>query len=54
MPEVSRFFGIVISMFYKDHSPPHYHARYAGQRAIVSLETLEVIQVTCPIDRWRS
>ena len=28
MPEISRFMGIVIAMFYKDHSPPHFHARY--------------------------
>ena len=26
MPEISRFFGIVIAMFYNDHDPPHFHA----------------------------
>ncbi len=31
MPEISRFFGIVIAMFYKDHVPPHFHAKYAGR-----------------------
>ncbi len=30
MPEVSRFFGIVIMMYYNDHAPPHFHARYGG------------------------
>ncbi|MFH1362230.1 MAG: DUF4160 domain-containing protein, partial [bacterium] len=28
MPEISRFFGIVIGVFYDDHNPPHFHARY--------------------------
>ncbi|HEY6137311.1 MAG TPA: DUF4160 domain-containing protein [Thermoanaerobaculia bacterium] len=31
MPEVSRFFGIVIGMFHDEHPPPHFHARYAGK-----------------------
>ncbi|MHB1702965.1 MAG: DUF4160 domain-containing protein [bacterium] len=30
MPEISRFFGIIISIFYDDHNPPHFHARYGG------------------------
>ena len=28
MPEISRFLGIIIAMFYTDHAPPHFHARY--------------------------
>lgn len=28
MPEISRFFGIVIAMYYNEHNPPHFHARY--------------------------
>jgi len=44
MPEVSRFFGIVITMFYKDHSPPHFHAKYAESRALISIEGLTVIR----------
>jgi hypothetical protein len=44
MPEVSRFFGIVITMHYNDHEPPHFHVRYAEQRAIVSIETLEALE----------
>ena len=28
MPEISRFLGIVIAMFYNDHAPPHFHAMY--------------------------
>ena len=30
MPEISRFYGIVISMYYDDHNPPHFHVRYGG------------------------
>lgn len=33
MPEISRFFGIVIRMFYDDHPPPHIHVEYQGNKA---------------------
>jgi hypothetical protein len=33
MPEVSRFFGIIIRMFYDDHNPPHFHAEFGEKRA---------------------
>jgi len=33
MPEICRFFGIVVRMYYDDHSPPHVHAEYQGNRA---------------------
>lgn len=38
MPEISRFFGIVVRMFYDDHPPPHVHAEYQGYRAKVDFE----------------
>lgn len=41
MPEISRFFGIVISMIYGDHNPPHFHAKY--QDFAVSVEILSGI-----------
>jgi len=34
MPEISRFFGIIIRMFYDDHNPPHFHAEYSGKKAV--------------------
>ncbi|MFO7907334.1 MAG: DUF4160 domain-containing protein [Planctomycetota bacterium] len=34
MPEISRFFGIIIRMFFDDHDPPHLHAEYSGMKAI--------------------
>ncbi|MBM3861768.1 MAG: DUF4160 domain-containing protein [Verrucomicrobia bacterium] len=30
MPVISRFLGIVIAMYWDDHSPPHFHAKYSG------------------------
>ena len=35
MPEVSRFFGILIRLYFDDHQPPHFHAIYAGSEAEV-------------------
>nr|VFJ93896.1 MAG: protein of unknown function (DUF4160) [Candidatus Kentron sp. LFY]VFJ97056.1 MAG: protein of unknown function (DUF4160) [Candidatus Kentron sp. LFY] len=34
MPEISRFFGIIIGMFYDEHNPPHLRAEYAGEKAV--------------------
>ena len=41
MPEISRFFGVVITMYYREHQPPHFHARYAGRSAIIGIEPVE-------------
>jgi len=35
MPVVSMFFGIVIRMYYDDHNPPHLHAEYQGEKAVI-------------------
>lgn len=43
MPELSRFYGIVIRMFYDDHNPPHFHALYGGDEAIIGIGTLSLI-----------
>jgi hypothetical protein len=48
MPEISRFYGIVIQMYFGDHAPPHFHARYAGQMAKIDIETLSVIDGKLP------
>ena len=37
------FFGIVIRMYYDDHPPPHFHAYYGGDVAVIAIETLEVL-----------
>ncbi|MCC8368624.1 MAG: DUF4160 domain-containing protein [Rickettsia endosymbiont of Oxypoda opaca] len=38
MPVISRFFGIVIMMYWNDHNPPHFHAKYGDYEIIVSIE----------------
>ena len=38
MPEISRFFGIVIRMFYDEHNPPHFHAEFQGNKALFDLQ----------------
>ena len=48
MPEISRFYGIVIKMFYDDHEPPHFHVEYSEHQAVVSIETLALIGGTLP------
>ena len=38
MPEISRFFGIVVAMFYSDHPPPHFHAHYGEDEVTVRID----------------
>lgn len=48
MPEVTRFFGIVIRMYFMDHSPPHFHAVYDEYEALVAIDTLAVLRGELP------
>lgn len=48
MPEVSRFFGIVIRLFWNDHDPPHFHAVYGEHEALIEIETLAVFRGELP------
>jgi hypothetical protein len=48
VPAISRFFGIVISMYYDDHLPAHFHARYTEYRAKIAIESLEVTDGKLP------
>jgi hypothetical protein len=43
MPEISRFLGIVVAMFYNDHAPPHFHARYGDFKIEVEIDTLRIL-----------
>lgn len=43
MPEISRFFGIIIKMYYREHNPPHFHAEYQDFKAEYNINTLEII-----------
>ena len=44
MPEVSRFFGIIVAMYYNDHSPPHFHAKYRGDQASVRIDNGAIVE----------
>ncbi len=48
MPRISEFYGIVIEMFFGDHAPPHFHARYAGEEALIVIGTGEVLVGSLP------
>ncbi len=58
MPIISKFFGIIIFMFWRDHNPPHFHAKYGDYEIIVNIETGEIIgnisrRVLDIIQEWR-
>lgn len=44
MPEISRFFGVLITMYYNDHPPPHFHVRYGDQKAVLAIDPLRVLE----------
>jgi hypothetical protein len=48
MPTISRFYGILIQMYFADHPPPHFHALYAEFEALIAIRTFEVIQGDLP------
>lgn len=48
MPEISRFLGIIITMYFNEHNPPHFHARYGDHRAEIAIETLSIMAGSLP------
>jgi hypothetical protein len=48
MPELSRFYGIVVQVYYGDHLPAHFHVEYAGAIAKIDIETLSLIGGSLP------
>ncbi len=48
MPEISRFYGIIIRMFYNDHNPPHFHVIYQNDEALIDIKTLEILEGRLP------
>ena len=42
MPELCRFFGIIIRMQFGDHAPPHFHAVYGDSEVVINIKTLGV------------
>lgn len=60
MPEVSRFFGIIIALYYNDHAPPHFHAKYGGDEATIIIENGEILDGSLSkralrlVEEWRT
>ena len=48
MPEISRFLGIVITMNFNDHNPPHFHVLYEEYRALIGIEPVELREGRLP------
>ena len=48
MPEISRFYGIIIRMYFQDHNPPHFHAEYQGMKAEYDIRTLDILAGRLP------
>jgi hypothetical protein len=48
MPTISSFYGILIRMFFNDHGPPHFHARYGEFEATIDIGTWAVLQGQLP------
>ena len=48
MPEICRFYGIVIKMYFADHAPPHFHAEYEEFEARIAIDSLAVISGKLP------
>ena len=60
MPELSRFYGVVIKMYYNDHNPPHFHARYGNARALIRISDGQIMGGELPptarklLENWAS
>jgi hypothetical protein len=48
MPEISRFFGVIIYMYFNDHDPPHFHVKYNEFRGKLTIEDLRLIEGKLP------
>ena len=48
MPEICRFYGLIIKMFYKDHLPAHFHVEYGDFEGTVDIHTMELIEGELP------
>jgi hypothetical protein len=48
MPTISIFYGIIITMYWDDHAPPHFHASYGDFEVLIEIKTLEVLKGKMP------
>lgn len=60
MPELCRFYGIVIRMYFGDHAPPHFHAFYGKHEALIDIHSLAILAGKLPpramglVSEWAS
>jgi len=52
VPEISRFYGIVIRLYFDEHPPPHFHALYGEYEALININTLAIISGSFPAEPW--
>ena len=48
MPEISLFYGILVTMYYEDRNPPHFHAEYNGNNALIDIVEARVLKGALP------
>jgi Domain of unknown function (DUF4160) len=48
MPQISRFLGIIIYMYFDDHNPPHFHAHYGDFKAVISINGFALLEGKLP------
>lgn len=53
MPEVSLFYGIRITMYYDDHTPPHFHAEYNGSKVLIDIQNATVSKGIFPLKQLK-
>jgi hypothetical protein len=59
VPEISRFLGLIISIYYSDHRPPHFHVRYGEHEAMIDIRNGATLGGSLPprarglVDEWR-
>ena len=53
MPQISMFFGISIYMYYEDHNPPHFHAVYGDDKALVDIVNGNIFKGSLPVKQTK-
>jgi hypothetical protein len=58
MPIISRFFGIIVFMYWRDHTPPHFHAKYGDDEIIVEIKSASITgrmpaRAVSMVQEWR-
>ena len=48
MPVISSFYGILIYMYWNEHAPPHFHAKYGEFQALINIKDFSMIEGKLP------